>query len=124
MNALFYFLRAILCSEHTIPLKAIFSITDFAIVAKDSPFWLSIVASQRLICDVRRTWGTLWRHIRPLFLHARIDAKATSIVNKYSLLMHCIKIKSHAKSLLIKQYVLVGGNIYFLCVLSCSSEEA
>ena len=44
--------------------------------------------------------------------------------NKYSLLMHCIKIKSPAKSLLNEQYVIVGGNIYFLCVLSCSSEEA
>ena len=44
--------------------------------------------------------------------------------DKYSLLMHCIKIKSPAKSLLNEQYVFVGGNIYFLCVLSCSSEEA
>ena len=44
--------------------------------------------------------------------------------NKYSLLMHCIKIKSPAKSLLNGQYVFVGGYIYFLCVLSCSSEEA
>ena len=43
--------------------------------------------------------------------------------HKYSLLMHCIKIKSPAKSLLNEQYVFVGGNIYFLCVLSCSSEE-
>ena len=44
-------------------------------------------------------------------------------VIKYSLLMHCIKIKSPAKSLLNEQYVFVGGNIYFLCVLSSSSEE-
>ena len=44
--------------------------------------------------------------------------------DKYSLLMHCIKIKSSAKFLLIEQYVFVGGNISFLCVLSCSSEEA
>ena len=43
---------------------------------------------------------------------------------KYSLLMHCIKIKSRAKSLLNEQYVFVGGNISFLCVLSCTSEEA
>ena len=43
---------------------------------------------------------------------------------KYSLLMRCIKIKSPAKSLLNEQYVFVGGNISFLCVLSCSSEEA
>ena len=44
--------------------------------------------------------------------------------NKYSLLMHCIKIKSPANFLLNEQYVFVGGNISFLCVLSCSSEEA
>ena len=44
--------------------------------------------------------------------------------DKYSLLMHCIKIKSPAKFLLNEQYVFVGGNIYFLCVLSWSSEEA
>ena len=45
-------------------------------------------------------------------------------LNKYSLLMHCIKIKSPAKSLLNEQYVFVGENIFFLCVLACSSEEA
>ena len=44
--------------------------------------------------------------------------------DKYSLLMHCIKIKSPVKFLLNEQYVFVGGNISFLCVLSCSSEEA
>ena len=44
--------------------------------------------------------------------------------NKYSLLMHCIKIKSPAKSLLNEQYVFVGGNVSFLCVLSCSSQDA
>ena len=46
----------------------------------------------------------------------------TITINKYSLLMHCII--SPAKSVLNEQYVIVGGNIYFLCVLSCSSEEA
>ena len=44
--------------------------------------------------------------------------------DKYSLLMHCIKIKSPVKFLLNELYVFVGGNISFLCVLSCSSEEA
>ena len=44
--------------------------------------------------------------------------------HKYSLLMHCIKIKSPANFLLNEQYGFVGGNISFLCVLSCSSEEA
>ena len=47
-----------------------------------------------------------------------------NIIYKYSLLMHCIKIKSRAKSLSNEQYVFVGGNISFLCVLSCISEEA
>ena len=37
---------------------------------------------------------------------------------------HRIKIKSPAKSLSNEQYVFVGGNISFLCVLSCSSEGA
>ena len=52
------------------------------------------------------------------------DDKTKYNYHKYSLLMHCIKIKSPAKSLLNEQYVFVGGNIYFLCVPSCSSEEA
>ena len=52
------------------------------------------------------------------------DLGLISLRHKYSLLMHCIKIKSPAKSLLNEQYVFVGVNISFLCVLSCSSEEA
>ena len=57
------------------------------------------------------------------------DRKGNSVIrvsriDKYSLLMHCIKIKNPAKSLLDEQYVFVGGNISFLSVLSCSSEEA
>ena len=39
--------------EHKIPLKQL-SIADFAIVAKDSLFWFSIVTSPQLICDVTR----------------------------------------------------------------------
>ena len=38
-------------TEHTIPLKQL-SIADFAIVAKDSLLWFSIVTSPQLICDV------------------------------------------------------------------------
>ena len=34
------------------------SIADFAIVAKERIFWLSIVTSPQSICDVTRTWGT------------------------------------------------------------------
>ena len=39
--------------EHTIPLKQL-SIADFAIVAKDSLFWSSIVTSPQLVFDVTR----------------------------------------------------------------------
>ena len=52
-NVLFYFLHAIWCPKHTIPLEQ-FPIADLAIVAKDSLFWLSIVTSPELICDVTR----------------------------------------------------------------------
>ena len=51
------FLYAILCLEHTIPLKQP-PIAQFAIIAKDGDFWLSIVPSPQLICDVTRTWST------------------------------------------------------------------
>ena len=50
-KVLFYFLHAIWCPEHTIPLKQL-SISDFTIVAKDSLFWLSIMMSPQLICDI------------------------------------------------------------------------
>ena len=56
--------------------------------------------------------------------HGYIMKSQSQCGDKYSLLMHCIKIKSPAKFLLNEQYVFVGGNISFLCVLSCSSEEA
>ena len=39
--------------EHKNPLKQL-SIADFAIVAKDSLFWFSIVTSPHLICEVTR----------------------------------------------------------------------
>ena len=45
------------CSEHSIPPKQL-SITDFAVVAKDSLFWCSIVTSPQLICDVTRKLDT------------------------------------------------------------------
>ena len=44
-------------TEHKIPLKQL-SIADLAIVAKDSLFWFSIVASPQLICDVTRMYDT------------------------------------------------------------------
>ena len=54
---LFDFLHVILCPEYTIPLKES-PIAHFAIVTKDGLFWLSIVTSSQLICDVTRTRDT------------------------------------------------------------------
>ena len=51
-----FFLHAILCPEHPIPLKQS-SIIHFAIVAKEGIFWHSIVTSSQFICDVTQTWG-------------------------------------------------------------------
>ena len=45
-----------LCSEHTITQKI--SIASFAVAAKDGLFWISIVTSPQLICDITWTWGT------------------------------------------------------------------
>ena len=53
-NVLVYFLSAILCFKHTVPLK-ISSIAHLAIVAKNGLFCLSIVTSPHLIGDVTRT---------------------------------------------------------------------
>ena len=73
--------------------------------------------------EVRKLKNCVWAR-----LVKRIDGQCPctplSVINKYSLLIRCIKIKSPAKFLLNEQYVFVGGNISFLCVLSCSSEEA
>ena len=52
-------------------------IADFAIVARDGLFWFGIVTSLQLFCDLTGTRILpLWRHIRRLFLHAQIGAKA------------------------------------------------
>ena len=57
-NVLFYFLHAILYLEH-IPFRCKqWSIAHFAIVARDGLFWLDIVTSLQLICDVTRTLAT------------------------------------------------------------------
>ena len=57
MYVLFYFLHAILCPEHTIPKKKKSLFVHFIIVAKEDLFWLSIVTSPWLICDVTQMWG-------------------------------------------------------------------
>ena len=56
-NALLNFAHAILCPEYIILLKQS-SVAHFAIVALESLFWLSIVTSPQLVCDVTRTRGT------------------------------------------------------------------
>ena len=48
---LFYVQSTQFCWEQSL-------LTHFAIVAKDSHFWLSIVTSLKLICDAKRTQGT------------------------------------------------------------------
>ena len=81
-NILFYFLHAVLCPRTHTSAKKTSSIAHFATVAKDGLFWLRIVTSPQLICDVTRTRIlALWRHICRLFLHVQIGAKATSLVN-------------------------------------------
>ena len=53
------------------------TIADFAIVAQDSLFWLSIVTPlQWSVTSRERGLLALGRHIRRLFLHAQICAKA------------------------------------------------
>ena len=85
---------------------------------------MSTVAGSSMRGDTMRwTRSELWR--QQCTLKGRIFMGWYITYNhKYSLLMHRIKIKSPAKFLLNEQYVFVGGNISFLCVLSCSSEEA
>ena len=57
-NVSFYFLCAIRYVLNTQFRYKQLSISDFAIVAKGGPFWLSIVTSPQLICDVTWTWST------------------------------------------------------------------
>ena len=58
-------------------------------------------------------WGVCW-HVNQEKGPDQLDANDSK--DKYSLLMHCIKIKSPAKSLLNEQYVFVAGNIiFFVC---------
>ena len=98
-NISFYSLHAIFVLNTQFRLKQL-SIADFAIVVNDGLFWLSIVTSPHLICDVTRRQGTgisdlvlwrhhiwfvtphegrvlaLWRDIHLLLLHAQIGSKA------------------------------------------------
>ena len=56
-NECILFLICYLMSLNTHPLEKS-SMAHFAIVAKDGLFWLGIVTSPQLICDVTRTWST------------------------------------------------------------------
>ena len=56
-NVSLYFLHAILFPEHTIPLKTNHR-SLISQLSQEWYFWLSIVTSPQLICDVTRTWGT------------------------------------------------------------------
>ena len=94
----------------------------------------SIMVHKHIYIYMRNQYKAIFMHVNCVFLKRCINETGISLFdsdslhdpleNKYSLLMHCIKIKSPAKFLLNEQYVFVGGNISFLCVLSCSSEEA
>ena len=75
INVSFYLLHAILCPEHTMPLKTIIDLwflhchkgrSDLALWRHHS--W-SLTSHERGIL-------ALWRHIRRLLLHAQIGAKA------------------------------------------------
>ena len=49
----------------------------FAIVARDSLFWLNIVTSSQLICNVTRMRGTgIVTSYASIFLHVQIGTKA------------------------------------------------
>ena len=63
--------------EHKIPLKQL-SITNFAIVAEDKSFSDLVLWRHHSWSVTSRECRTLalWRHIRRLFLHAQIGAKA------------------------------------------------
>ena len=84
-------------------------------------FTLVVLQRQKSLPDIG---GTTIQDVGHLtVMRAAIEPSVHPMSDKYSLLMHCIKIKSPAKFLFNEQYVFVGGNISFLCVLSCSSEE-
>ena len=91
--------------------------------------WPVVECCPFMLCHVEDQPARLYSMEQPFitglcqFVTGKGSEQVTS-EDKYSLLMHCIKIKSPVKFLLNEQYVFVGGNISFLCVLSCSSEEA
>ena len=93
---------------------------------------MMIIANYGTVMNEYNTWPVYTVYLWSYWFHTYVQTHAYSHVHrhtqiiqyKYSLLMHCIKIKSRAKSLLNEQYVFVGGNISFLCMLSCISEEA
>ena len=71
---LFYFLHAILCPEHTIPLRQLLNSPMLPrTVFSDLAMWCNHSWS---VTSRTRQVLALWRHIRQLFLRTQIDAKA------------------------------------------------
>ena len=81
-NVLFYFLHVILCRERTYPQRTIIE-RSFAIVAKGSLFWFSIVTSPQLICDVMRTrdTGIVTSYSSIVIARANLAQRRSSLVN-------------------------------------------
>ena len=76
-NVLFYFLHAILCPEHTIPLKATINRSFRHCRQRMVFFYLALWRHHNWSVMTReREALTVWHHIRRLFLHARFGAKA------------------------------------------------
>ena len=84
-NVLSYIVHAILCHEHTDLLRSIIE-RSFAIVAKSSLFWLSIVTWLQLICDVMRTrdTGIVTSYSSILIARSNWRKRRSSLVNNSS----------------------------------------
>ena len=124
-NVLFYFLHAILCPEHTISLKnnrrSFISPLSPRNIFSDLALWRhhswSLTSREREVL-------ALWRHIRRLFFHAQIGAKAIFTGEKQPSGIHGLACKKlyyliniHSLSCHV-WYVLkwlFGGSYYITC---------
>ena len=102
------------------------SIVHFAIVAKEDLFWLSIVTSTHSwsLTSREREVLALWRHIRRLFFHAQIGAKAIFTGEKQPSGIHGLACKKlyyliniHSLSCHVWYFLkwLLGGSYYITC---------
>ena len=91
-NVWFYFLHAILCPEHTIPLKTIIDRWFRHCCYTDGLFWLSIMTSPQV---------DLWRHANMGYWHSNVilvDCWCTRIlVQRRPLPVACKKLQSCTK---------------------------